>query len=310
MRSSAEKIKKACLGKFINDEAYHLSSLRHAPEMSKIVHEIKKALAAGISPVKAEHSTSDVFLLKSRDEENIAVFKLDRYIHEYAAYRMDHEHYAGVPPTVITTLEHPLWEGKKTGSCQLYMDHHRVAVEMDSADYKKLPAQFIRRMALLDLRLVNGDRHTSNMLIKKDLELIPIDHECILQQDFGLNGLTWINWHQTSSPFSEEELSYLSRLDPEKDRRILIDELELEEARANCLYVSTAFLKCAAFRKIPIQKIGNFYKNPKNFNQKNPTVFKELLQNLEKFSSSNWTLFSFRVYEEVEKILDRYASRT
>lgn len=124
MKKTADKIKRLVKRKpnaFLTDHAYQLASLRYAPEMSEVIWEVKQAFARGIDPEPCFHGCSDTFFLKDLEDEPIAVFKLEHSHRELAAYRMDHQNFAGVPPTVLTTLDHPLWGGVKTGSCQLFV---------------------------------------------------------------------------------------------------------------------------------------------------------------------------------------------
>lgn len=281
---------------FINDPAYQMATLRHAPEMSEIIWKVKRALKKGIVPIKSDHGSSTYFLF-DEDEKPIAIFKLDFYTREYAAYRLDHHAFARVPPTVITTLSHSVFGGEVTGSCQLYIEEGIAGVEIEPKHYDELSPESIRRIAQFDIRLINEDRHTSNILICNRSEAIPIDHGFTLSKDLGRMKCAWMSWKQTALPFSSEEQCYISWLDPEKDRAILIEEMGFPEKIANRLYVSTLLLKLSTIHEFYPHHIGEILSN---------SQFEILIQRLIQRNAPSWKTFTQYVNEEIEVTLEEY----
>ena len=311
MRKTVDKVKnwmgsRPCA--LITDEAYQLASLRHAPDMADVIWEVKRAFEKGIDPESCSHGASPTYFLKDCEGRPIAVFKKDNCWQEVAAYRLDYHHFAGVPQTVITTLEHPLW-GKATGSCQYFVKEAITAVELDRRLYDNFFPTAVRRIAALDIRMMNTDRHSSNILVVDERAPIPIDHGFILPYTLSDLYFGWMEWGPAATFFSDAEISYLSLLDPEEDRRMLIDELHIDELRANRLFVSTILLKMAAIRKLKTVEIGRLMTRGRIKPLKKShelSAFECLLEILKVRNPHNWTLFSHYVYEEVEKTIDLY----
>lgn len=308
MRKTADKIKgylQARPHAWVTDGAYHLASLKHAPDMADVIWEVKRAMEIGIGPEMSMHGSHGTFFLKDCEGRPIAIFKLNQCCQEVIAYRLDHHHFAGVPQTVFTTLEHPFLEGKKTGSCQLFVKESVAAVEVDRRLVTHFSALSLRRIATLDIRTMNQDRHTSNLLVVGNKEIIPIDHGFILAHDLGEIHMSWIEWPQAATPFTETERAYLSLLDPEQDRRMLIDEFFVEEFLANRVFVATILLKLAAIRGFTAATLALIMTRRHRMSDE-CSHFERLIGMIKERNPPNWTIFSRTVYEEVEKFLDVY----
>ncbi len=289
---------------FVNDPAYQLATLRHAPEMSEVIWEVKRALEMGIAPIKSDLATTETYILHGEDERPLAIFKGNSYMREYAAYRLDHKRFANVPPTVVTTLCAPEFGGAQTGSCQLYVEDSIVAVELSWEDVGRFSPSSIRRMAQFDIRLLNEDRHTSNILIRNGVEAIPIDHGFALSPHLGKIDYVWKYWEQASTPFSDEEHAYISYLDPEKDRALLIEEMGLEEKAANRHYVSTMLLKLGALNGLCPDQLGGMLCKIRGIEA--DTKFEILIGRLLERNARDWTIFTKYVNEEIKVILEEY----
>ena len=82
---------------------------------------------------------------------------------ECAAYLLDHESFAGVPATSLVSVRHPRWkELEKIGSLQSYVQHFCSA---EDVGYTRFLASDVHRIAILDMRLLNCDRHSGNVLV-------------------------------------------------------------------------------------------------------------------------------------------------
>lgn len=306
-RLTVEKIRRLIQpAKLVTDPAYEMSHLKHAPEMSDRIAEVKWALEKGVEPENAAHSSSGTYFLRGINGERLIVFKQNEYaLRECIAYRLDHRRFAGIPQTVMATLTHPLWGGAARGSCQLYVEGQAV-VELSNREAKSFSAESIRRMAALDIRLLNSDRHSSN-IIHHEGDLIPIDHEFILRDEFNARGMSWVGWEQAQTPFSRIEKNYILHLNPEKDRRMLLEEFQLSEKIGNRFYIASVLLQLGAAWNFSAGQLGSLMirKMP---NVSNSSPFETLLEQIKRRAPSSWTLFVSVVYEEVKKILDNYTS--
>jgi hypothetical protein len=129
---------------------------------------------------------------------------------EVAAYLLDHDHFAGVPLTQNAEL---LLEGTSAssstvmpGSLQQFVTNIGAAEEFGSSCF---PVDEVHRIGMLDIRLLNLDRHLGNLLVceekaDKSLHLVPIDHGFCLPSYRALHDvrLEWSHWKQCHEPFS------------------------------------------------------------------------------------------------------------
>jgi phosphatidylinositol 4-kinase type 2 len=150
-------------------------------------------------------------------------------IREVAAYLLDHGGFAGVPMTTLSEARHPAFnyhgshlkvaEGGaamgshsllatpspshlpnlKAGSLQEFVDHECT---MDDMSPSKIPDEAIHRIAILDIRIMNADRNSANLLCRRrpdgTLTLVPIDHGYCLrsQSDVSWMDWVWLDWPQ------------------------------------------------------------------------------------------------------------------
>jgi len=206
-----------------------VSSLKTQDEKN-FAAEADAALRMDIAPVQVDdESAGNVYFLKSTSGHFCAVFKPadeepgtprktgdkmkmvrtgvpvgEGYVREAAAYLLDHDGFAGVPPTAIvqvcsskwsdsvfswTTLESSFestnrlsrstscyedsidrvpFEGPvKVGSMQAYVSHHSCAEDVGPSLFT---VDMVHRIGILDVRLLNTDRHGGNILIQTVME--------------------------------------------------------------------------------------------------------------------------------------------
>lgn len=97
---------------------------------------------------------------------------------ECAAYLLDHEHFAGVPATDLVVCNHPCFSSSlplvpsaddnvKIGSFQEYKEHDFDAQDISPSKASKFPVNEVHKIAILDIRLFNTDRHGGNILVRK-----------------------------------------------------------------------------------------------------------------------------------------------
>uniref|UniRef100_A0A2N9GX37 1-phosphatidylinositol 4-kinase n=1 Tax=Fagus sylvatica TaxID=28930 RepID=A0A2N9GX37_FAGSY len=196
---------------------------------------------------------------------------------EVAAYLLDHDHFANVPSTALVKITHSVFNvndgvsgymhqnGKqvsKIASLQQYIPH-----DFDASDHgtSSFPVAAVHRIGILDIRILNTDRHAGNLLVRKldgvgrfgQVELVPIDHGLSLPESLEDPYFEWIHWPQASIPFSEDELQYIDHLDPFWDSEMLRMELPMiREACLRVLVLCTIFLKEAAAFGLCLAEIG------------------------------------------------------
>lgn len=239
---------------------------------------------------------------------------------ECAAYVLDHPKngrrsfsgevngFAGVPPTTLVKCLHsgfhnPEGVNVKLGSLQMFMENDGSCEDMGPGAF---PVEEVHKIAVLDMRLANADRHAGNILMRR-LEdgrtlLIPIDHGYCLPESFEDITFDWLYWPQTRQPFSSETLDYIKSLDAEEDIALLKFygwDLPLECART--LRISTMLLKKGAEWGLTPFAIGNIMcRETLNKESAIEKIVERALDSMLPDSSENAFL------ESVSEIMDRH----
>ncbi|KAK2635979.1 hypothetical protein Ddye_030771 [Dipteronia dyeriana] len=274
----------------------------------KLVKEIVKAIKMGIDPVLVHGGLGGAYYFRNSRGENVAIVKptdeepfapnnpkgfvgkalgqpgLKRSvrvgetgIREVAAYLLDYDHFANVPPTALVKITHSIFNvndgvnGNKSqkknlvskiASFQQFIKHNFDASDHGTSSF---PVSGVHRIGILDVRILNTDRHAGNLLVRKldgvgnfgQVELIPIDHGLCLPETLEDPYFEWIHWPQASIPFSDDELEYIRKLNPIRDCEMLRKELPMiREACLRVLVLCTIFLKEAAASGLCIAEIG------------------------------------------------------
>ncbi|KAM0056501.1 putative 1-phosphatidylinositol 4-kinase [Helianthus debilis subsp. tardiflorus] len=113
-----------------------------------------------------------------------------------------------------------------------------MGIGQDGSDHgtSSLLVSTIHGVGILDVRILNRDRHMGNLLVRKvndggkfglQVELIPIDHGLRRPEILEDPYFEWIHWPQALIPFSEDELDYIESLDPYQDSEMLRNELPM-----------------------------------------------------------------------------------
>uniref|UniRef100_A0ACD5ZS06 Uncharacterized protein n=1 Tax=Avena sativa TaxID=4498 RepID=A0ACD5ZS06_AVESA len=269
-----------------------------SPEVVKMIASAIAGLENGHTPVmSAEGSGGVYFMQDASGQKNVAVFKpIDEEpmaennprglplstdgegmkrgtrvgegaLREVAAYILDHQvvdresgrivGFSGVPPTAIVRSLH---RGKsfKVGSLQMFKDNDGSCEDMGP---RAFPVKEVHKIAVLDIRLANADRHAGNILVSKEegatYKLIPIDHGYCLPEKFEDCTFEWLYWPQARQPFSNEATEYIRSLDAEEDIKLLkFHGWELSSSCARVLRISTMLLKKGAARGLTPYDIG------------------------------------------------------
>ncbi|PWA61964.1 phosphatidylinositol 4-kinase gamma 4 [Artemisia annua] len=158
------------------------------------------------------------------------------YLREAAAYRLDHpirgergklrvdpNGFSGVPPTCLVEIFGLEISG--IGSLQKYMPNNGCCLA-NSLNIDAIPIDEVHKVAVLDLRFANADRHFGNILWAMHPDglprLIPIDHGYCWPSTFEECKFDWMRWPQSKKPFSQETAAYIDSLSAENDINLLI----------------------------------------------------------------------------------------
>ncbi|KAF5191787.1 Phosphatidylinositol 4-kinase gamma [Thalictrum thalictroides] len=274
----------------------------------QLVKDIIKAIKSGVAPIPIHGGLGGAYYFRNNRGENIAIVKptdeepfapnnpkgfvgkalgqpgVKRSVRvgetgyrEVAAYLLDYDHFANVPPTALVNISHSIFNvnGEMTSSrtvekkqvSKLASFQQFIPHDFDASDYgtSSFPVAAVHRIGILDIRILNTDRHAGNLLVRKldgegrfgQVDLIPIDHGLCLPENLEDPYFEWVHWPQASIPFSEEELEYIMKLDPIKDSEMLRVELPMiREACLRVLVLCTIFLKEAAVFGLSLAEIG------------------------------------------------------
>lgn len=205
-----------------------------SPEVMEMINSTIAGLEKGHLPVMSAEGSGGVYFMRdAAGQKNVAVFKpIDEEpmaknnprglplstdgegmkrgtivgegaFREVAAYILDHPvsdsksghsvGFSGVPPT---TLVRTLHRGKsfKIGSLQMFVENNGSTEDMGPRPF---PVKEVHKIAVLDIRLANADRHAGNILVCKEGEggnykLIPIDHGYCLPEKVIISLLHYV----------------------------------------------------------------------------------------------------------------------
>lgn len=215
-------------------------------------------------------------------------------IREVAAFLLDQQKngksFAGVPPTTFVEIVHPYFSNRdmkekeisdtpniklqnfsqftsdnkksliKHGSLQFF-----VAGAEEASDFgpSKFPDEEVRKIAILDLRILNCDRNEGNILVKKEkktLELIPIDHGLSFPDCFeaSIYDIVWMEWPQVKKPWTPTELEYIRKIDPKADVENLSNHFKFRDICLRNFRIAELVLKKFSNNGLTLHDIGTF----------------------------------------------------
>lgn len=218
-----------------------------------------------------DRSGKSVAVFKPRDEEPLApnnpkvhagggqgtglkegVLVGEAAINEYVAYLLDQSSSpllrAGVCPTALVCVANSVFHSAtedrrsvfrtikdKVGSFQLFAQHDCTSEDMGPS---RFPVEQVHRIAALDIRLCNTDRHSGNILVRERRgevsALVPIDHGYALPGEICAEvTFEWLSWPASKVPFSEEMRREILAIDPEAVEATLRKRVPL--LRSGCL---------------------------------------------------------------------------
>lgn len=285
----------------------------HCSRTKQLVKDVVKAIKSGVDPTLVHSGLGGAYYFRNSRGQSIAIVKptdeepfapnnpkgfvgkalgqpgLKRSVRvgetgfrEVAAYLLDYDNFANVPPTVLVKITHSVFHVNEGVGCNNNKAYDRkpavskiasfqqfIPHDFDASDHgtSSFPVAAVHRIGILDVRIFNTDRHAGNLLVRKteggvgrfggQVELIPIDHGLCLPESLEDPYFEWIHWPQSSIPFSEDELEYIANLDPVRDSEMLRMELPMiREACLRVLVLCTNFLKEAAAYGLCLAEIG------------------------------------------------------
>jgi len=224
-------------------------------------------------------------------------------IRECIAYMLDHQNFAGVPVTDLVLCQHPAFHYSrlakssassgasidapdmldaaedivnvpaksgtsraKIGSFQEFVDHDGDCEDISRSLLQRFPMDEVHKIAQLDIRIMNADRHGGNILYREVISdfgeesyiLIPIDHGYALPSSLGEAWFEWLNWPQAKEPMSDETLQYIDSLNIQDEIESLKAKFgnTVREEHFRVLKISTTLLKKGAKVGLTFHDIG------------------------------------------------------
>ncbi|KAI3446546.1 hypothetical protein Pfo_003211 [Paulownia fortunei] len=264
-----------------------------SPRVHALVVEVAIAMASNVNPEPASSGLGGAYFLHARNGDTIAVAKpIDEEplafnnpkgfagrmlgqpgmknsirigetgLRESAAYLLDHDGFYGVPPTALVKFSHFKFNLNRPGSDST--PPYKIA-SLQRFGPSSFSVTSVHHIGILDVRLMNLDRHSGNILVRQGkescgggkAELVPIDHGFCLPESLDDPYFEWLHWPQASITFSETEVDYISSLDPYKDAKLLRSELpSIRESSIRVLMLCTIFLKEATACGLCLADIG------------------------------------------------------
>ncbi|XP_059639525.1 phosphatidylinositol 4-kinase gamma 7-like [Cornus florida] len=305
------------------------------PITKQLVKDIVKAIEDGIDPIPVHSGLGGAYYFRNCTGDNVAIVKptdeepfapnnpkgfvgkvlgqpgLKQSVRvgetgyrEVAAYLLDYDHFANVPPTTLVKITHSIFNvneevygnkhlNSKIASFQQFIPH-----DFDASDHgtSSFSVTAVHRIGILDIRILNTDRHAGNLLVRKigrfgQVELVPIDHGLCLPESLEDPYFEWIHWPQASIPFSDDELEYIVSLDPVRDSEMLRMELPMiREACLRVLVLCTIFLKEAAAFGLCLAEIGEMMSREFQVQEEEPSELEDICMEARKLldESDSW----------------------
>lgn len=235
----------------LSESFVHLAKTSNHSEdhLKHLVSKSLQGLRCGYSPRLCESGVGGTYFMHDEDNKTIGVFKphdeemgcmnnpkgftpktpsFKEYVYrgaeageaafrECAAYILDHGHFSGVPATGLVVCSHPSFstgsfnDQFKIGSFQEFKEHDFDAEDISSTKYQQFPVHEVHKIAILDIRLLNTDRHGGNILVKANRSRTN-SREDVLSDDYDSDDM-----RQRRRGYSDAENGMMFRMDMDVD---------------------------------------------------------------------------------------------
>lgn len=273
-------------------------SFRRMPvQTTTQVFEVRKTSIPGPpSSISRQESLLAVFKPATDEEDSLLVhaegsFRFsaeERALRERAAYVLDktYHSFSRVPATALARVQN------NNGSLQEFIRSNGTA-EDNPELVGRARAEEVQRIAILDCRIMNLDRHGGNVLVSRDVReksrsleedsgfiigasltgaeedetitLTPIDHSLSLPpwKNLGEAWFDWAYWPQADEPLTEATREVVSSLKVSKDQKELLDlGIHPESVATNriCTVALQALVRDSP--GITLKSLAEFYQRP------------------------------------------------
>jgi len=245
------------------------------------------------APELCEEGLNGTYFLRNKEGQKIAVFKPTdeegenadnpkRSFHEeqfvnkgilpgegaqreVAAYLLDRDHFHSVPLTVMAQLRHPSFRSStsnggvvtKLGSLQEFIANDGSAEDLGPKQFR---VRDVHKIGVLDLRILNTDRHAGNILVTEEFDgsyrLTPIDQGLSLPPTLENAWFDWLHWPQAKLPVDSETRSYIHHINVDEDAATL-DKLGVRPECIRTMKISSTLLKKGIASGLTLYEIGS-----------------------------------------------------
>eukprot|EP01084_Bolivina_argentea_P080474 145755_1 len=287
--------------------------------ISIVINQCEQGLFYGIKPILASNGEGGTYFLRDIKNNNIACFKPsdeevgcinnprhrvninscdiktikpgDGYKREIAAYLLDNNHFHDVPLTVGIECTYNgfhyntnvISSNSKIGSLQKFISGE----VSDNFGIKNYSIREVHKIGLLDIRILNTDRNSGNILVSRDnigrYKLTPIDHGLAFPEKIEIihDSWVWLDWNQSKQPFDPYTLSYINSIDIDTDIKTLSYEFDLSQTVFDNMRVAHLVLIKYANMGFSLYDIANIMTR-KKFDT--PSILEELMMKAEKLA--------------------------
>ena len=222
-----------------------------------------------------------------QSNEHVKMTAEERTLRERAAYILDKAYngFSKVPPTALARVKNA------NGSLQEFVPSDGTA-EDNPALVGRASVEEVQKIAILDCRIFNLDRHGGNVLVKKkanfpvnyevesiftlgdedesetfigDVTLTPIDHSLSLPSWTDLDGawFDWGFWPQAKHPLTEVSRGLILSLNLEEDAERLMElgiKPECVATNSICTVVLQVFVR--ELKDVSLKMLSDFFQRP------------------------------------------------
>jgi hypothetical protein len=262
------------------------------------VFEVRRSVPGPATSLSRQESLLAVFKPATDDEDSLLLksetsFKFsaeERALRERAAYVLDKAHsgFSRVPATALARLQN------NNGSLQEYVRSNGTAEDNPTLVGKASPEE-VQRIAVLDCRILNLDRHGGNVLVSVENEfsekpttgedesvftvgeeafdepensrvtLTPIDHSLSLPPwtKLGDAWFDWSYWPQANEPLSKTARDHIKALNRNDDEARLLElgiKPDCVATNSICTLALQALVRSTP--EITLKAMGEFFQRP------------------------------------------------